>query len=482
MKLDVYFAACIAAGLLLRLSGIGEAPLAGAEAIAAFTAWTSIAGGQASLLPATIPDSALLHGLLASAFWLAGSGDAAARVPVAFASMIPVLLVWRAAPALGRVAAVTLAALLTLDPISIGYARLTDSAALSAATAWAVVISAVGASSPALADASRARWAHGVWIAAGICLISGPLAWDLLFPLSLLLVVLSQEGMTPVARRAAIVGLAALIAGSAALTRWEGLQFVSAGATYWLRTFSEDATQFGAPWTGIMRLETLTMALGLAGITLRLTRRIGPSPWADPFSSQRACMVLALWMLWGLIVTFRPGRSLTSWLVIQPPVFLGACYLATAIAAWARQAAPGRPGAIRWAAVAGALALLPLVGAAVKMAGGGRAGEFRPYATMPEPGVRHLARDMRTLLAAGDAPLDVVAPAGWDPLLGWYLREAPHVRWVIGAGRQPASALRYVLVPSATAATAPGDIAVYPVRRRADSREWMRLQQVGGGS
>ena len=167
MKLHAYFAACIAAGLLLRLAGIGEPPLGGEEAVAAWTAWASVAGVQPAL-SASPPGSALLHALQASLFWLAGSGDAAARVPVALVSMVPVLLVWRAAPALGRVAAVTLSALLTLDPISIGYARLADSSALSAAAAWAVIICAASASSPAHAVASRAAWAHGVWIAAGI--------------------------------------------------------------------------------------------------------------------------------------------------------------------------------------------------------------------------------------------------------------------------------------------------------------------------
>src|SRR5690606_39319864 len=97
--------------------------------------------------------------------------------------------------------------------------------------------------------------------------------------------------------------------------------------------------------------------------------------------------------LWALPVALRPGRSLAFWLVAQPPLFLGACYLVSRLAAGA--AVPNRR---RWIPVAtagaGALAVVYLAGTAGRVATGDRETPFRPYAESAEPGVRHLAGDV----------------------------------------------------------------------------------------
>jgi hypothetical protein len=192
---------------------------------------------------------------------------------------------------------------------------------------------------------------------------------------------------------------------------------------------------------------------------------------------------LVMWLLWGVIVALRPGRSLSAWLVLQPPLFLGASCLAARIAAATREAGRPRTRLAPWAAALSALAVLQFAGAGVQVAAGDHSSRFRPHATAAEPGVRHLARDVGPLLASGDLRLDVVAAGGADPLLGWHLRGAQGLHWVAAApARQPGLPASYAVIPSPTAGMHAGDVAVYPVRRRAGAIEWVRLQQVGGGT
>lgn len=351
------YAAAAAAGLLLRFHTLGGQPLDAAEASASLAAWHAAAGASA---PGTLlgpPVSAALFGLQAALFWITGSGDAVARMPAAIAGWLVVLLPWILRSALGRPFSIALAVLLALDPIAVGYARRADGAILSAAAAWTMILFAMGAQTPLI---RRVR-TFVLPVAAGLFVVSGPLAWDLLPPLVLFLIAL-----IPVSARAATSSRPALVATTAALlvatagfAHLHGAQYVSSGLTAWLDAWHASAgLSVGAWWSAVLRLEALPLAAGLAGAA---SIAVWPSAEGSPAPfDRRAATVLGFWALWGAALSLREGRELSVWLVLQPPLLLGAAALA------------GRPAVYRspLALVAVTALAFAWVGAGVKVAAG----------------------------------------------------------------------------------------------------------------
>lgn len=359
------YAACAAAGLLLRVHALGGLPLDAAEASASLVAWHAAAGASPPGALLDPPVSAALFGLQSALFWIAGSGDAMARVPGAVGGWLVVLLPWMLRSALGRPFSIALAALLALDPIAVGYARRADGAILSAAAAWTMILFAMGTAG----GMGRAR-TFALPVAAGLLVASDPLAWDLLPPLVLFLIVRIPIG----ARHATssgpvlVAATAALLVATAGFAHLHGAQYVSSGFTAWLHAWQTSAQlTVGGWWSAVLRLEALPLAAGLAGAaTIAVWPAGGGSP--APFD-RRAATVLAFWGLWGVALSLREGRELSVWLVLQPPLLLGAAALA------ARPAAFGS----RLALAAVTVLAFAWIGASVKVAAG-RAPAFAPAA------------------------------------------------------------------------------------------------------
>ena len=326
--------------------------------------------------------SAALFGLQSALFWIAGSGDAVARMPAAMGGWLVVLLPWLLRSALGRPFSIALAVLLALDPIAVGYARRADGAILSAAAAWTMILFAMGP--PAGIRCGRA---FVLPVAAGLLVASGPLAWDLLPPLVLFLIALIPLS----ARRAAssrpvlVATTAALLVATAGFAHLHGAQYVSSGLTAWFDAWQTSADlSVGGWWSAVLTLEALPLAAGLAGaasLAVRPSAEGSPAPF-----DRRAATLLAFWGLWGSALSLRESRELSMWLVLQPPLLLGAAALAA------------RPAVFRsrLALVAVTVLAFAWVGASVKVAAG-RAPAFARAA-------------------------DSVSAAPSDPVLRWRLR------------------------------------------------------------
>ncbi len=154
------YAAAMGLALVVRLWGLGRAPLGENEAVLALAALKVAARHATPLGPAP-----LLTGLTGLAFFLLGSTDAVARlVPALLGSLLP-LLAWPLRRGLGRKAALLLAFALALDPGLVALSRLADSP-----------VPAVLALSAAVLAAARARWDWALPLGL-LGLLLGPTFW-----------------------------------------------------------------------------------------------------------------------------------------------------------------------------------------------------------------------------------------------------------------------------------------------------------------
>ena len=154
------YAAAMGLALVVRLWGLGRAPLGENEAVLALAALKVAARHATPLGPAP-----LLTGLTGLAFFLLGSTDAVARlVPALLGSLLP-LLAWPLRRGLGRKAALLLAFALALDPGLVALSRLANSP-----------VPAVLALSAAVLAAAHARWDWALPLGL-LGLLLGPTFW-----------------------------------------------------------------------------------------------------------------------------------------------------------------------------------------------------------------------------------------------------------------------------------------------------------------
>lgn len=454
------FVVCALAAVLVRLDGLGRDPLSAAEAAAAWLAWNSAADGAAAVPPlAARPASAALFGLQSAWFWLAGGSDVTARLPVALAGAAVVLLPWRFSEVLGRRESMVLAALLAVDPVSVAWSRLADGAALAQASAWAVLFCGAAAVAPAVSARLRSQAAFALGPALGLLAASGPLAWDLLMPLLLLHLVVTR-GLVAWRRSLAAAGLAAVAVASCGFTAWAGPPLVSASVTEWLQAWSGGAGSRAAVWPSLVGLQLLPMACGAAGLAAMAAGHLRTPADASGLRSRAAGGALCAWLAWAVV---GPGTGPQAWIVAQVPLFIGAALALPRAIATVRGL---RAGPLARAAVTTACGLLAVhyAGGALKVASGGDAVDAGPRHEVPEPAIRQLSGDLAMVLGHR-ARLDVVAPAGPDPVLAWYLRGHESVRWVLAAPLRASSDRHRLLTiePVATGA----HVASYPLWRRA---------------
>jgi predicted membrane-bound mannosyltransferase len=491
------FAVCFVVGALLRLGELGVAPLSSAEAAAAWAAWSSATAepGAVSFLIQS-PNSAALFGLQYALFWLTagGGGDVAARIFPAFAGCAMILLPWLARRSLGRAVSLSLAALLAIDPWLAGYSRLGDGAILAAASAWTVVVGRIVLTSAADGGSSRRRgWVVAVTMAAGLLLVSGPVAWDFLPPVALAWALIetgpaaSRRANVHVARdgRWTLMLVGAIGFATSGFVQWQGPRLWSAGLQQWLSEWSGGASP--AMLDLLLRYQLLAFILGAAGLISWLISIGRAAPSRLPSSivfNRRLFVVLTLWLVWGCLVMLRPGRPPSVWLVVQLPMLLGGARgLGVVVGAASRRSMPVRAAG----AVAGVLLLYALHGS-TGIASQRVGSRFQPYPDVTDPAVRLLVDDVDRFQAGisrarpPDA-IEIVSAGGRDPVLTWYLRGRPNVHWPVAPSLPSSEPGRPVVIApfagpvdeDAADRTARSD-RMYRLRRSGSTPEWLSLR------
>jgi len=412
-----------AAALLLRLPALDRAPLSSAEAASAWVAW-GLAHGDVSRIAQLDqpPLSAALLGLQTALFWLVGGEDRVARLAPALIGAAVVVIAWLLRRLLRRTASIALAALLAFDPLSVGYSRLADGAMLVATASW-VVIAALLVLAGTPTPGERAAWRTGLALAVGVALASGPLVWDLLPPLlAVALAVRPRRPIPGVRNHVVLVAAAASMVATSGLTQWAGPPLVATSLGAWLREWAPVRSMPpGDLWLSLLGYETLPLALGLGGLLATWSRPVSP--------------ILAGWLVWGCLLTLRGAPTPAAWLVIAPPLLLSAASAISQLASAVRTPDTRLTTMATRAALVATLVLCArFVHGAFEIAGRPSDSRFRPYGASTAADVRRLAGDLdliqRRRLAERRLPVEIVVTAGVDPVLAWYLRDEPTLRWV----------------------------------------------------
>ncbi|MEZ5417289.1 MAG: hypothetical protein R2708_08095 [Vicinamibacterales bacterium] len=440
------FVALGAVGLWLRVAGLGRLALAPDEAAQAWAAWTLTSATPSPGLPAAT--SALLFGLQHGLFVLLGAGDALARTVPALAGAASLAVPWIARDILGRPVALSLAALLAFDPLSIAYARTGTGDVLTGTALWVALAGGLAM------RAGRLRTGATVLLAAAVVgLASGPLAWRAL-PAWVWAVHAAWTGLGSGRARTLATVVAVTVAAATTLgTQLTGPSLVVASLRDALDTGREAA---GLPWAafavGVLRDEVAPLTLALGGL---LTLGV---------SGTRAALA---WLAWVAVLSLSPGRDGGLWLLAAPAVLLLAAQTAASIVAPPDAPGPARPAV---AAAVSAVAALLLAAVHVHHGTGVRQAplDARPVVAPvhTEASVRPLAQAVADRVrTSGGRALDVMTADGRpDPVLAWYLRDVPGVRWRTATSASPPS-VSLVMRPGTGGRVTAG---VFPVRHGND--------------
>ncbi len=331
------YAAFVVVGGALRFGNLGNRPLNSLEAWNTWAAWQAATGlpGPAELTPT----SPLWHSLQTWLFWTGADGDGWARSLAAAAGVLLIVAPWGLRGLMGRPAALTLSALIALDPWLVTFSRLADSAILSATLAVALLAGAAAR----LSGRGSARLDRTMAAGAGLFLVSGHMAWGFL-PVLLAFVLLNRSVLRQsfIGGRDALLWFAvsAVAGATAGLTRLDGIGLISASLTVWLDSaFTAGALvppaqvaggyPLGWPMTRLLTDQPLAVFFGLGGlIYLPLSRRLNPLA-----QGARWPLFLWIWLGWGTLLCLLPGRSPFSLLVLALPLLVGAAHALNDLAA-----------------------------------------------------------------------------------------------------------------------------------------------------
>jgi hypothetical protein len=400
------YATCLVLGILLRIHGLGSAPLSIAEAAVSWASWSTAAAGPPVLsLLSRLPESPALFGLQCGVFWLAGGagGDFTARLVPALVGSAMILLPWFARRAQGRATSVALALLLALDPWLLGFSRLADGAILAAAAAWTIIVGSLVLATPQGCTAvSRPRWVACVWTASGVLLVSGPAGWDFLPPVAVAVFLVAGSGAAA-GIRFALGG--ALLVATTGLTQWQGPQLWSESLEVWSgRWLAGDGLSLSAFAAHVLRYQSLIVTLGVAGLASWYRRSRQESRIRSRearVDGRRELLVLTFWLAWGALVLLRPGRTAGAWLVIQLPLLLGAAVALGELAGAMRGRVTRTRPVLAGMAVVALLGLLSLHGSL------------------------SIVGDRAPVRLGSGSSIRVAGRHGPDPALGWALRDEP---------------------------------------------------------
>lgn len=306
--------------LFLRLFQLGAAsPLTPEEAALAWNAWLGV-GGETATAAASSP---LLYTGQRFLLWLTdGGSDAWVRFLPGLAGSLLVLVAWRLREQLGKPAALVLALLLAVDPWLLTFSRTGDSPILSAALALLLL---AHITRPTPATPGERLW---LAVAAGLFLVSGPLAWLLLPVLMGALVLFPGRGLWPgdqreQARLLSLVGGAVLAGATGLLSNWNGLGNISASLTVALgRLGGEGGYSPGWAFLRLAADQPLLWTLGLAGLISLWLPAVRAGEGGGGFLPRPWLLLLTGWSVWGIVLLLLPGRVPASLLVLGLPLLL----------------------------------------------------------------------------------------------------------------------------------------------------------------
>ena len=337
---------------VLRLVGLGMAPLSSAEAVQALAAYQAAHGG--GIPPEARTLSPLLFHVNVLLFALFHGGDGLARLFPALCgvglTLTPLLL----RRYLGRWGTLGSGLLLALSPTLLALSRTLDGS-IPAALGVMLLVGAVAR----YLDSWRSAWIPLGGVGLALALTAGPAGWGLLLGLVLALAAglwVWREQVPwvwPMVRPALGRGLAAFAVGLFVFGMGLGLHPAGLAATgeQFLRWLSPEMVSVGDRINPVLLSEPLLLVAGLAGAALAIARRHGMG---------------LLWLFWALVgavwaIGARFAPTPVLWLV--PLAGLGGLAVeglartAHAGGAGARPAPTGRAGdAYDW--VYGALSLV----------------------------------------------------------------------------------------------------------------------------
>jgi hypothetical protein len=303
--------------LALRFGAIGLHPFSPLEALQALPAWLD-AMGRDVVAAATAP-SPLLYSVQHFLFWLTdGGGEGWARAFPALMGSLLVLVPWALRPWFGRGGALVLALLLAVDPWLLAFSRLSDGAILSVTLGLILWVALLNW--PTLSR-RQMRW---LAVALGLFVLSGPLAWLLVPPLLGTLFLYRPALNLPASesrRLLGIVGVTILLAGTGALTHWEGLSIISTSVGVAISyLFGDSLYPLQWPFLRLLVDQLLLVVLGFGGLAIAWV--MAPGDEVD----RRWRLLLSGWFLYGLLLWLLPGRNPATLLITALPLLFLAAY------------------------------------------------------------------------------------------------------------------------------------------------------------
>lgn len=311
---DGLFGLALVAAAVLRLAGLGEAPLAPAEAQQALTVWLF---GQPGRIVADIVSPAYFT-LTTMLQTFLGNSDAVMRLVPALFGIALVALPWLLRDQIGRTGTAVAALLLAVSPLNTAVSRTAGGESIAL---FAVLLLAVAWLRLRLDG--QLRWGYVAAGAFGLGVASAPVFYSGLLTLAGAWIV--QRLLGP--QLGSLPRLARRTAGQLALTA--AVVFVAAGTLFLWVPAGLGATagvvaawlgQFGfaggfptllAPIVDIVRYEPLLALLGIFGII-----------WAV-WSNRALGSHLAYWLLMALIlILFQSGVSSNALLLTLPGALL----------------------------------------------------------------------------------------------------------------------------------------------------------------
>ncbi len=333
----------------LRFLRLGSAmPLNPVEAGQSWAAWAGVFGYD-GMLP-VLAQSPLLYTCQRFLFWLTeGGSDGWARALPALVGGFLVLVPWLLRPRLGAFAALLLALFLAFDPWLLTFSRTADGGILSVALGLILI---VGITAEDSSEKVNGRW---LAVAAGLYLISGPVAW-LLLPVIVGAGLLFGPGpLWPAdqgerARLITLGGVAALAGATGLLSHWDGLGGISTSLSTALQSL-QTSSGYSLGWA-LLRLavdELLALTIGVAGLVALWLR---PSGLVLSGRGERGWRwLLTGWSVWGFLLLLLPGRNPATLLIIGLPLIISAAILAARLLTYATHRVHWQDGSLILAAV-----------------------------------------------------------------------------------------------------------------------------------
>jgi predicted membrane-bound mannosyltransferase len=310
---DGLYLLVVLAAAVIRLTALGQIPLAPTEAKEALAAWQFLQVGQ-SIVEFDSPAYFTLTALLLPFF---GTSDVTARMVAVLFGLGLVLLPWFLRDQLGRIGALVTAALFAVSPL---YTTVSRTAGGQAIALFAIMLAAVAALR--LQNGRGQHWLYVLAIALALGLTSSPLIYSGLITLAIAWWL--QRKISPESKhvvwpereeliKALAVGTVLFFALSTYfLTHLSGIGAAAQLLGDWLAQFSlqGDLQALLTPFLVLARYEIVLLPLGIFGILWSIWRN-------HPLGT-----LFTYWLLTGLILILLQRGVINNGLLVPLPGYL----------------------------------------------------------------------------------------------------------------------------------------------------------------